>query len=232
MRIALCRLTVSSFAVLAVAVLALAAGAPSAYAQRPLVEQAPVEAVDTALAAAEAQAAAEEADARAAEEAAALPFVYQSARTDLRLVLPAGWDGPIEIDESSLPTYARYQFANAGTEGGLEGVTVIVERVVLLNPLEQQEWRSGRVRYGYHGLRPTAAVDPQRLSPYALAGFEADNGPTTALIAFARRGTVHWTIHASAPTRTFVTQRGAIESAMRSIALSDKALAPPPQARR
>ena len=152
-------------------------------------------------------------------EAAPLPFVYDSRRTGLRVVFPAGWDGPVEIDETRLPGYASYRFTHAAGSA-LDGVTVIVERIVGLNPIERERWRRGQTAYGYHGLRPTAAVDAERLPFGPATAFEATEGPTHALMVFTQRGEVFWTVHAAAPARTFTAHRGAITDALRGIGLS------------
>lgn len=135
-------------------------------------------------------------------------------RTGLRVSLPADWDAAETADEARLPAYALYTFANRAA-GPLAGVVVRVEQVVGLNPAEQQQWRSGQTRYGYHGTRPTGPLAVAG----ALAAFETAGAGTRGASAFFQRGTAFWTVQVEAPLAVWAARRGGVLALVSGVTL-------------
>ena len=129
------------------------------------------------------------------------------------MTLPPGWDGDVAADEAHLPAYALYTFENAAP--GLEGAVLRVEQVVGLDPLERERWRTGAVRYGYHGLRP---VGPAAL-PVAGLSVEAAGAGRAGAVAFVQRGTTYWALHVSAPTAVWASHRPGLLAALAGVVL-------------
>ena len=149
----------------------------------------------------------------ASDSAASRPTAYAFAATGLRVALPAGWAGTVAADEARLPAYALYTFE--ATAPGLEGAVLRVEQVVGLNALERERWRTGAVRYGYHGTRP---VGPAAL-PVAGLGVEVSGGGRGGAVAFVQRGAAYWTVHVSAPAEVWAARRAELGAALAGVAL-------------
>ncbi|HEX8299113.1 MAG TPA: hypothetical protein VF594_08125 [Rubricoccaceae bacterium] len=147
-----------------------------------------------------------------ASETATVQVVGQAG---LRVTLPPGWSGAGAVDESRLPAYALYTFANTA-RGALAGVTLRVERVVGLNPAEEQGWRSGQARVGYHGARP---VGPIGAPVEALVAVETAGAGTGGATAFVQRGRTFWAVSVQAPAAMWAARREAIVALMASVSL-------------
>lgn len=145
------------------------------------------------------------------------PAVSVSSRTGLRVSLPAGWRRSA-VDESRLPTYALYAYT-----GPLRGVTLRVEQLVGLNPLEEQQWRVGQTAAGYHGARPvgTIAVPLQALAAFETAGPGAAGDETGGATAFLQRGRTFWTVSVEAPAPVWRTRRAALVALMAGVSVPD-----------
>ncbi len=141
---------------------------------------------------------------------AAAPTLHVFGRTGLRVTLPAGWDGPAVADESRLPAAALYTFTSAAP-GPLAGTTLRVDQVVGLNPAEEQQWRSGQTRVGYHGARP---VGPASVPVEALVAFEIAGTGTGGAVAFLQRGRTFWAVSVQAPTALWQARRADVLALM------------------
>ena len=149
----------------------------------------------------------------------ALPAVEVFGRTGLRVSLPAGWSSA--ADESRLPAYALYTFTSAGATGrsapgALAGVTLRVEQLTGLNPAEEQGWRTGQTRAGYHGARP---VGRAQVPVEALAAVETAGPGTAGATAFVQRGRTFWAVSVQAPAATWRANRAAVVGLMAGVAL-------------
>lgn len=122
-------------------------------------------------------------------------------RTDLRVSLPQGWPEGV-ADESRLPAYAQYTFT-AGA-GAFSGAVLRVERVVGLNPAEEQQWRGGQTPYGYHGARPVGALAH---AGDVLVAFETAGPGVKGASAFAQRGRTFWAVSVVAPEAIWAARR-------------------------
>ncbi|HEX9952396.1 MAG TPA: hypothetical protein VGB53_11550 [Rubricoccaceae bacterium] len=147
-------------------------------------------------------------------------------RTGLRVTLPAGWSSA--ADESRLPAYALYTFTPAGVTGrsapgALAGVTLRVEQLTGLNPAEEQGWRTGQARVGYHGARPVGLA---QVPVEALAAVETAGPGTGGATAFVQRGRTFWAVSVQAPAATWRANRAAVVGLMAGVALP-AASAPP-----
>lgn len=138
------------------------------------------------------------------------PSASQSVygRTGLRVSLPSGWVQSA-IDESRLPTYALYTFS-----GPLRGVTLRVEQVVGLNPLEEQQWRVGQTAVGYDGTRPIGTI---AVPLDALAAFETAGPDTGGAVAFLQRGRTFWSVSVQAPAPIWRTRKADLVALMQSV---------------
>ena len=143
----------------------------------------------------------------------ALPAVEVFGRTGLRVSLPAGWSSA--ADESRLPAYALYTFTRSGS-GALAGVTLRVEQLTGLNPAEEQGWRTGQARAGYHGARP---VGRAQVPVEALAAVETAGPGTAGATAFVQRGRTFWAVSVQAPAATWRANRAAVVGLMAGVAL-------------
>ena len=148
----------------------------------------------------------------AAPDSSASRAAFAFASTGLRVTLPPGWDGPVAADEARLPAYALYTFEDAE-----DGAVLRVERVTGLNPVERERWRTGAVRYGYHGTRP---VGPAAL-PVAGLGVEVSGGDRGGAVAFVQRGAAYWALHVSAPAEVWASHRPGLLAALAGVALAD-----------
>ncbi|OZC02276.1 hypothetical protein [Rubricoccus marinus] len=155
--------------------------------------------------------------------------VYFSELTELRVRLPAGWDGTHAVNEATLPGRATYRWE--ATAAPLAGTVVVVERVVGLNPLMQERWRRGQVASGYYGLRPTGAVPDEDLAFGPGAAFEIAGGETIGRVYFVQRGEVFWSVHVSAPAGVIAAVPPLLDGIARGIRVSAKTV-PPQQASR
>lgn len=139
------------------------------------------------------------------------PITLPFAATGLRVTLPADWDGAAAADESALPAYALYTF-----EGGAAGGALLrVERVVGLSPLERERWRTGAVRYGYHGTRPVGAIGV----PVEGLGLEVAGPGRGGAVAFVQRGGTYWALHVSAPAAAWETHRADLLAVLAGVQL-------------
>lgn len=192
------------------------AAAPAARSSDALADSlAPVAPTATSEATGPLSAAPEAPGADARPEAA--PALSVSGRTDLRVSLPAGWRRSA-VDESRLPTYALYAFT-----GPLRGVTLRVEQITGLNPLEEQQWRVGQTAHGYHGARPvgTIAVPLQALAAFETAGPGAAGNETGGAAAFLQRGRTFWTVSIEAPAPVWRTRRADLVALMAGVSVPD-----------
>ena len=150
------------------------------------------------------------AQATAAPPAAETTFVF--GETGLAVELPAGWDGPSRSDESGLPAHAVYTFANTAS-GPLAGATLRVERVVGLNPVEQQLWSQGRSSRGYGDARPVGPAS----TPLPGLGIEVASGDRGGAIVFFQRGGAFWVAKVEAPASTWAARRAEVAALLASV---------------
>lgn len=150
---------------------------------------------------------------RAVPDTSASPAAYAFASTGLRVALPPVWNGETAVDEARLPNYALYTFTSDAP--GLDGATLRVERVVGLDALARERWRTGAVRYGYHGTRP---VGPAAL-PVAGLGVEVAGGGRGGAVAFVQRGSTYWALHVSAPAEVWAVRRADLLAALAAVEL-------------
>lgn len=144
-------------------------------------------------------------------EAPPRPFQYGSAASSLTVTLPAGWDGPVSVDEGRMPAYAIYTFEGTGALRA----TVVVERVVGLNPLDQQRWQGGQTAYGYHGL---TSVGPAS-APLPGLGIELTGPGVAGVVVFVQRGQTFWAVHVQAPEAVWRSQRDAVLGLLTGVVL-------------
>lgn len=135
-------------------------------------------------------------------------FVY--GETGLRVTLPAGWEGA--ADEGRLPAHAVYTFANAAP-GPLQGATLRVERVVGLNPVEQQLWGQGRSLRGYGDARPVGPAS----APLPGLALEVASEGRGGVIVFFRRGMAFWVAKAEAPAATWAARPDAVAALLAAV---------------
>lgn len=150
------------------------------------------------------------------------PALHAFGRTGLRVTLPAGWNGPTAQDEGRLPAYALYTFTSAAP-GPLAGVTLRVEQLVGLNPLDEQRWRAGQTGYGYHGSRPTG---PAAVPVQALVAFETAGPGTGGAVAFLQRGRTFWAVQVEAPTALWRSRKAEVVALMAGVAFPAAPQAP------
>lgn len=148
----------------------------------------------------------------------ARPVVHVFGGSGLRVTLPAGWDGPVLSDETRLPGYALYTFENRQPGLATTNASVYVERVVGLNPLDEQRWRFGQVRYGYHGTRPVARL---AVPLPALASYLVEGDGKGGAVAFLQRGRTFWTVSVFAPPALWATRRSDILALMTAVDLPE-----------
>ncbi len=149
-------------------------------------------------------------------------YVYFSEATELRVQLPAGWEGTQAVDETALPGRATYRWK--ATSAPLADAVVIVERVVGLNPLMQERWRRGQAASGYNGLRPTGAVPEDGLAFGPGAAFEIASGERLGRVFFVQRGEVFWSVHISAPAAAATP--ALLDALARGVRVSAKTVTP------
>ena len=147
--------------------------------------------------------------------AAAASTLHVFGRTGLRVTLPAGWDGPTAADESRLPASALYTFTSSAP-GPLAGATLRIDQVVGLNPAEEQQWRSGQTRVGYHGSRP---VGPASVPVEALVAFETAGAGTGGAVAFLQRGRTFWAVSVEAPVALWRSRRADVLALMAGVSV-------------
>lgn len=164
------------------------------------------------------------AEREAVAEAAPEAVRYVSAETGLVVTLPAGWSGPGTVDESTLPGLATYRWVHG--PGPLAGTTVVVERVVGLNPLMEERWRRGQVSQGYHGLKPVSLVPEEAMVFGAGAGLTLASGDRAGRAFFVQRGQVFWAVHVSAPASVLRASPALLGVLARGVRLSDKETGP------
>jgi hypothetical protein len=149
----------------------------------------------------------------APDPSASRASAYAFASTGLRVALPPAWDGETTVDEARLPSYALYTFTSAAP--GRDGAVLRVERVVGLDALARERWRTGAVHYGYHGTRP---VGPAAV-PVAGLGVEVAGGGRGGAVAFVQRGPTYWALHVSAPAEVWAARRADLLAALAAIDL-------------
>lgn len=139
--------------------------------------------------------------------ALAQPRTFASGLT---VALPADWSGPEQVVENELPRAASYRFENANAGSPLRGAVLHVELRTGLNPMMRERFTQGRVPFGYHGARPTAALAPAQVPFPAAVGFLAEREGHISAVYFVARGTACWTVQIEAPRAVFEVQRSAL----------------------
>ena len=137
----------------------------------------------------------------------------------LAVVLPPGWDGPVQAEESGFPGYALYTFDNARMDRSVPGASVRIERVGALNPLEQERWRRGQSPYGLHGMRPAAARDARLLPLPAQAAIAVEADGRRGLAVYAQRGTVFWAVQVSVPETVYLADPTVLDALLAGLTL-------------
>ena len=137
---------------------------------------------------------------------------YAFGETGLQVTLPPGWSGPSAADESRLPAHAVYTFANE-VPGPLAGATLRIERVVGLNPVEQELWGQGRSTRGYGDARPVGPA----AAPLPGLALEVAAGGRAGVIVFFQRGGAFWVAKAEAPAGVWAARPGDVAAVLASV---------------
>lgn len=152
-----------------------------------------------------------------APAAAPGPSRHAFGGTGLVLTLPPGWTTAPLADEVRLPQLARYTVRQLDPASPLFGATLVVERVVGLNPLDRERWRVGQTSYGYPGgVRP---VGPATTPIPGAMSLETAGGDLGGASAFVQRGPAYWAVAVVAPTRVWQRHRADVLSLMAGVAL-------------
>jgi hypothetical protein len=138
------------------------------------------------------------------------------------IVLPDGWDGPIDAHEETLPAASAYRMRHAG-DGPFAGAEVRVIRRANLNPLQAQQWMRGRAAVGLGDLRPVEALRGDAMPFRSGAGYRAEGGGQSALVYFTAHGGTHYALVASISSDRFVAATGALLGIAQSVQFVDPA---------
>lgn len=136
------------------------------------------------------------------------------------IVLPDGWDGPIDAYEEGLPSASTYRMRHAG-DGPFAGAEVRVIRRANLNPLQAQQWMRGRATIGLGNLRPIEALRGDAMPFRTGVGYRAEGDGQSALVYFTAHNGTHYALVASTSSDRFIAATGALLGIAQSMQFLD-----------